>query len=499
MLVRKLSQSLKVSLVMSLCAMVALLSSGLAQAAATDKSLSTNYTLVNLSNPTASASVTIAYYKEDGSAWAVDAASAQATLPKQGDQAIIRQYFDATMTAGRGSAVVSSSAPLGAVVQIQARNQTPTLGAYLGSSSPANKYYVPTVLRQVGGTSSSQIMIQNATSSAITVNVSFTKSSLSAGSNYSKPNIPIPANATYYYDIDTETNLVSGWFGAAVVQANSAQNIVVMSNLFTKPDTVQSFNAFTDAQLSNLWFVPLFASRLANGLLTPVSIQNLSGSTMAAGAIQVTCKADSGSPNKSNFNYSNTSALADNETFSMNPRVDTTNLPTDWYGSCKIQTPGSVAVFVQMRRPGFSQDAAAYEALNGNGTARTFLVPLMAKRLANGFSTVVTIQNLSTTTQASVSLTYTPSSEYVAAGGSSTPITTGPFTIPAEGSLLRNLRLPYSAANAVTENLPDGWYGSLTVTSTGGGAPAIDGFTQLTVVGATAGDTLQAHGVFPLQ
>jgi hypothetical protein len=65
------------------------------------------------------------------------------------------------------------------------------------------------------------------------------------------------------------------------------------------------------------------------------------------------------------------------------------------------------------------------------------------------------------------------------------------LTIPANGSLIRNLRL---TSGAVAETaLPDGWFGTLTIQSTG--AP-IDAFVQLTTIGATAGDTLMAHGVF---
>ena len=479
---------------LALVTVISLVGASFARAAATDKSLSTNFTLVNLATA-GSAVVTINYYTDTGAAWAVSAANQSVTLTNPGDQVIIRQYTDSTMPAGRGSAVASSSAPLGAVVQIQARNQVPTLGAYTGSSAPATKYYVPTVLRKIANISSSQIMIQNATSSAITADVAFTKASASGGSNFTKTGIAIAANSTYYYDIETETNLADGWFGSAVV--TSASQIVVMSNLFTKPDTVQAFNAFTDAQLSSLWFVPLFVSRLSNGLLTPVSVQNLSGGTLAAGEIAITCTPDAASPTQGTITYSNSASVGVNETFSMNPNTDRTNLPTDWYGSCKVSTGAkNVAVFVQMRRPGVSQDAAAYEALNGNGTATKFLVPLVGKRLGSGFATVTTIQNLSASQSASVTLTYTPSSEYIAAGGSSAVLTKGPFTIAAGGSLLRNLRLPYNASSAVTEDLPDGWYGSLKVTSSG---PAIDGFVQLTLLSNPQnGDTLQAHGVFPL-
>lgn len=80
-------------------------------------------------------------------------------------------------------------------------------------------------------------------------------------------------------------------------------------------------------------------------------------------------------------------------------------------------------------------------------------VPLVAKRLANGFANTVTIQNLSAST-ATVTLTYIPS-------GGGTPIVRTGLTIGAGASLIRNFRLPATELPEIT----DGWVGSLTVTS----------------------------------
>jgi hypothetical protein len=220
-----------------------------------------------------------------------------------------------------------------------------------------------------------------------------------------------------------------------------------------------------------------------------VTVQNLSGGTIAVGGITMSCVPDASSTGSTPFNASNTASVANNESTFFNPVIDT-SLPNNWFGSCQITAPGNVVAFVQMRQPGVTASADAYAAIKGGATNTKAIIPLAAKRLANGFATVITIQNLSGS-QATVNLTYVPSPNYIAGGGSSSNIPVNGLTIPANGSLIRNLRL---TSGAVAETaLPDGWFGTLTIQSTG--AP-IDAFVQLTTIGATAGDTLMAHGVF---
>ncbi|MGB9592477.1 MAG: hypothetical protein ACPL1K_08170, partial [Candidatus Kryptoniota bacterium] len=119
------------------------------------------------------------------------------------------------------------------------------------------------------------------------------------------------------------------------------------------------------------------------------------------------------------------------------------------------------------------------------------LIPLAAKRLANGFATVTNIQNLSVSASAHVTFTYIPSPEYVAGGGSSTNILIPNVEIPAGGSMQHNLRLSGATPPAVSA-LPDGWYGTCIVESVD---QPIQGFVELTFL-TGAGDTYQAHGVF---
>jgi hypothetical protein len=470
---------------MSLVLIFTLATVGLVGAASTNKALSTNYTLVNLG--TSQANVTAQYYLDSGANW--PSANTVFQLAANGGQAIVRQYDDAGMPAGRGSAVISSDQPLGSVVQILARNQTPTSGAYVGSSSTGSSYYVPLVLKNrssASGISNSQIMIQNADSVAVSVTVNLIQGAGSPGSNYTRNFNNIPVGTTRYVDLQEDGGIADQWFGSAVVTAANGRQIAVISNLFAGEHTMQTYNAFNSSVLTNQWFVPLFTSRLANGLSTPVSVQNLSGGSMAIGSITLDCKKDPASPG-SNFVLNNTVAVPNNGLHAWNPVTDN-SIQALWFGSCRVSAPGNVAVFVQMRQPGFNDNAGAYEAIPANGTNTKMLVPLVAKRLANGFATAVTIQNLSTSLTATVNLTYVPSPQY---GGSQTPVNVNGLVIAPGGSLIRNHRL--ASGSAAETALPDTWFGTLVVQSTG---PAIDGFVQLTNINPSAGDTFMAHGVF---
>ena len=457
-----------------------------ASAASTAKTLSTNFTLINFGS--AEASVHVDYYKDNGSTWVADAANTDFTVDADGGQKIIRQYFDSTLTSGQGSSVISSTQPLGSVAQILARGQTPTSGAYSGFSSTSDTFYVPLVARRLttaSGLANSQIMIQNIGTSSTTVDVQFIGTT-----NWTKVGISIPAGSTYYYDVEGETNLSENWYGSAVVTAAGSDQIAVVSSFFTGADAMQTFNAFPAEDVGTSWLVPLFTSRLANSLSTPITVQNLSGGSLAIGAVDLDCIKDAASPG-TNFTMSNTSAIPNNGAYYFNPVTDM-SIQANWYGACRIASTGGIVSFVQMRFV-TGTNAAAYEAIKGDGTDTNAFIPLVAKRLANGFATAVTIQNLNPSSTASVTFTYVPSPDYVLSGGSASNVVVGPYTIPAGGSLIHNHRLAGTGSGTGQHNLPDGWYGSLTVTSSN---QPIHGFVQLTNIIDATGDTFMAHNAF---
>lgn len=453
-----------------------------ASAASTTKKLSSNFTLVNLAAGKNDGN--IQYFKADGTSWRADEAF---SLPARGDQIIKRQYDDASLASGRGSVVVSSEGQLGAVVQVQARDgQVPTSGAYSGVSQGASKVYVPLVSRRgtsASGMTNSQIVIQNAGGSTINVEVDLI--SLATGtSTHKRTGISIAPSASFEYDLDDENNLPVGWFGSAVVEVTTAGGqVAVVSNFFTGPHAMQTVNGF--ANTAQKWFAPLFTSRLANSLSTPVTVQNLSGGSIPANGINMTCKKGDGSPDPATFTKTNPAPVQNNASYAFNPVVDLT-IPAAWYGSCVVTTTGfNTAMFVQMRFV-TGDRAAAYEGIPAGGTNTTAVIPLYAKRLANGFASAVTIQNLNEGAAANVTLTYKGGQ------GAAANCTLAPFNanIPAGGSLIQNHRIE-AGPNSVP-SLPNGCFGTLTVTSN----QPIDSFVQLDFLNSAVGDPYMAHNGF---
>lgn len=465
----------------------------IAQGGATAKSLSTNFTMVNLST-TDQAHVTVEYLKNDGTPWSVGSAYAGPfTLDANGGQLQLRQYFDADMPSGQGSVALSSDQPLGAIAQIQARGQVPSNGAYSGVTQGSAKNYVPLVAKEgvsASGTVNSQIIIQNTGSGDATVSVTFV--SLDGTTAYEKTGLVIAPKVSYYYDLTQETNLPSNWFGSATVSSTDG-TVTAVSNLFLGSDMLLTFNGFAQEDVGTKWANPSFFVRLGNGLSTVMTVQNVSGSQMAIGSIQADCVETLSSTGTPTLSLTNSVAVDNFASYNFNPVTDT-SIPTGWIGSCTITTPGDSVAFVQMRYVGAAYPlGAAFNALNASGTDKKVIVPLVAKRLGNTFSTVVTVQNLSTTSDAHVTFTYTPSSE----SSSTTVVTDGPYVIPAGASLQHNHRLEGTGGTgANAHNLPDGFVGSLVVTSAD---QPIDGYVQLTWYdpgSAGGGDTFMAHNVF---
>ncbi|MFC2023750.1 hypothetical protein ACFLT5_03320 [Chloroflexota bacterium] len=467
--------------------------SGLAQPWA--KEFSTNFTLVNLG--TGAAKGVINYVLTDGSAWG--GGSEAFSIADVGGQAIFRQYADPgdpgnpNLTSDRGSVVVESDMPLGAVVQIQARGQNPTSnGAYSGFTNTDSTFIVPLVARKkvtASGTGSSQVIVQN--TGTVEADIEIEMVNKDGSSRHSDTKNDLQPGASYYYDLDLESssNVPDNWIGSAVVStATPNAALAVVSNFFTG-DAMQTFNGFGATSPDTKWFVPLFTSRLGNSLSTPIAVQNYSGGTLAIDDVTVDCNPDPARTDLSPFTLTNGTAIDDTAAFYFNPVVDT-SIPEKWQGSCVVEAADDVVVFVQMRFID-AGEAAAYEGIPGipdTSANTTAYIPLVAKRLGNGFATAVTIQNLTDQT-ATFDLTYIPSSDY---GGSSSPVEITGVTVGPYESLIQNHR----TTDGVSA-LPEKWFGSLVVESD----YTVGAFVQLTFVrsinpGIPGGDTFMAHNAF---
>ncbi len=455
-------------------------------AQSTTKSLDTNFTVVNLG--TSDASVTADYRLTDGSTWTSENTSFSVTA--NGGQQIFRLYDTSQFTSissGSGSVTLSADQQLGSVAQILARGtQTASSGAYSAIGEGASKVYVPLVSSNgssADGTANSQIIIQN-TSSSSTVDVTVTFFALSDGSQAHQETITgIPAGSSNYYDLQQEGNLSNGFYSAVVETTSTGGAVAVVTNFFLGSNSLQTFNGFPESSLSTSWVAPLVTSRLGNGLSAPITVQNLSGGTMNAGDISLACTGDAANTaTPADFTIQNTSAVVNNGAYAFNPVSDTTNFPTGWFGSCKVTTSGNSVAFVQLRFVG-TDNAAAYEALDGNGTQTEILIPLIAKRLGNGFATALTIQNLNDSAAATVDITYN------ATTGSDVSLTGQ--SISAGGSLINNHRVGTGVSGGV-DAMADGFIGTALITSD----QPIAAFVQLTNINSSTGDTFMAHNGF---
>jgi hypothetical protein len=226
-------------------------------------------------------------------------------------------------------------------------------------------------------------------------------------------------------------------------------------------------------------------------LSAPVAVQNVSGADIPAGQIHLDCIEDPSSlanPKVPAIHLTNPAAVKNSASVFFNPVTDTTNWPTGWVGSCKVTSTAQTVAFVQLRFVAGDR-AGAYEGILGTGTAKTVVIPLIARRLSNTFASAVTIQNLDESNANNVTLSYKGALD---ADPSNTAACTKSFpaTIPAGGSLIQNHRVADDQANSVPQ-IAIGCVGSLTVT----GDHAVDAFVQLDFTGQ-GGDAFMAHDAF---
>jgi len=439
-------------------ALVMGLTAGLVSADSTTKPLATNYSLVNLSPNDTEA--TVNYYLQDGSEWKT---ADVLPIPGNGGQIQIRQYTDPNLTAGAGSAVVSSLEPLAGLVQVVVPASTgavPTSGAYTAISEGSSVYYIPQVAKNgssATGIMSAWIIIQNLGADPVDVEVVLTKYG-SATPEYTKTITGIEPGASYYYDLDNEANITDGFY-SAVVDAGTG-TIGVVANLFFGSDGMMAVNAFPQEALTDAWAIPMLFSRLSNSLVTSLLFQNLSGVEIPVGDIVLNCTPDPASADQTTITTSNASAIPVNGIQSWNSLTQTSIFPTNWYGPCTVtSTAGNGLVGIIQYRFSANANMSAYEAIPLTSTDTSVFVPLVAKRLTNKFCTVITFVNLSDA-DVTVDLSWTHSAE----SPFTDDYTESDVTILGNGSFQRNLCL---ADQPIGLSMPDRWIGTVSAVGTG--------------------------------
>ncbi|MCX6049673.1 MAG: C39 family peptidase [Chloroflexi bacterium] len=359
--------------------------------------------------------------------------------------------------------------------------------------------YVPQVFRNAttaSGTANSTLYVMNTSGFATTVTITFKNSDGTMPSSGGTRTVALGAQATDAYDLSA---LPTNWVGSAVVSGSGNAKLAVTTGTQIGNDTWNAINNFPTEARAKTWQVPLFMSRLANGSNTPLVVQNLSAQTLLAGQLTLACAAGAGSGAPATLSSTNPSPIAPNGWGVFNPVVGGTNAwPLNWFGACTVSTPAPlndayIVVQVQQRTVAVALDngttygvnnpnAGTYEAIPTGQGSRRLLFPVAQKLLTGGNATAVSLINLSST-QANLTLHYEGSSSC-----SSADIIVNK-TIPANGQLIRNLRLNNSSDPNNENAVPVGWCGFLWVESD----QPIGGYAQLTNVNNPSDDSLSVH------
>jgi len=430
------------------------------RAAATTKSLSTVYAIQNFSQ-SLTATVHVDYKLDQvdglGAVWTAALANTDFTLGP-GQATNIAQYLDTTLTAGRGSATISSDQPVGAIVNQLNRvvGVRDTSGSYSAFDSGATSVYAPLVFKNLvtsAGTINSVLTIMNVGSSSTDFNIVYIDG-LTFQPVFTKTVTGLGAGVSNYADQSNETSLPDGYFGSAVVNATSTGGtLAVVGNQFVGTDALLTYSGFKSTDGFTAWSVPLYLCRLTNGFSSPIIIQNVSGSSIAVGGISVDFTPDP-SLGDLPFAISNAAAIANNASFVVNLRTDTT-CPEFTFGSATVSSSSNVVVLVNQLQVGAAA-SLSYNGIRSDSTNTTALSPVAFSRLSNGFSTAVTVQNLSGTA-GTVTFTYTPN-----AACTGCISYTRDVSVAANGSVIQNHRL---AEGLTSHPLPAGWFGSATITA----------------------------------
>lgn len=430
------------------------------RAAATTKSLSTVYAIQNFSQ-SLTATVHVDYKLDQvdglGAVWTAAAVNTDFQLGP-GQATNIAQYFDTTLTAGRGSATISSDQPVGAIVNQLNRvvGVRDTSGSYSAFDSGATSVYAPLVFKNLlttAGTINSVLTIMNVGAGTTDFNIVYIDG-VTFQPVLTRTVTGLGAGVSYYADQSEELSLLDGYFGSAVVNATSTGGtLAVVGNQFVGTDALLTYSGFKSTDGFTAWSVPLYLCRLANGFSSPIIIQNVSGSSIAASGITIDFTPDPslGDPP---FAISNALAIPNNASFIFNARTDT-NCPDSTFGSATITASGNVVVLVNQLQTGAAA-SLSYNGIRSDSTNTTALSPVAFSRLSNGFSTAITVQNLSSTA-GTVTFTYTPNAACVACISYTRDV-----SVAANGSVIQNHRL---AEGLTSHPLPAGWFGSATITA----------------------------------
>lgn len=348
-----------------------------------------------------------------------------------------------SLSSGQYSAVVSSEVPVAATVGLT--DGTERLGDnYLGTDSPSAELSFPLIYRNYGGWTS-QLVVQNATSSQQTVNIEFFKNGSTTAN--ATDSAVVPAFSYAVFDMADAAYAAFGndFGGASVTGAgNLAGTALAIRDKGTGPAAKAEliYRAFSAEQQAQEILLPLFYknfSRFQSGInvvnrgtaATNVTVEYTSSNGVAGGP----------------WTASKT-GLQPGEMYTFyNPA----SVPNGVYGSARVSsTAADIAVVVSSSRTDGTgnNQSFAYEGAVATSATPCVALPIVHNRTS--WKSGINILNLGSSA-ASVDISYSSSNP-------STPNATKTYSVPAGAPL--TVYMPTDAATAVN------FYGGASLSST---------------------------------
>jgi hypothetical protein len=361
-----------------------------------------------------SASIVMVYYNvDDGSGTAGQQAdSVNDTIGGNSS----KTYFPA-VTPFKGSVVLSSTAPVGAVVNVQ--NSTATaMAAYVGASQGATTVNLPLLMKGNGSVPyDTWFSVQNTggTDAHISIKYSDVATPVTAA---------IKPNASKNFTQSTETHPSKVFSG--VITSDQPIVVVVLQENTAKMLAYTGFNP--DAAATNTVFPLVNINN--NGILTGIQIQNTTATSTSVTVSYTPSLAGTACTETQTIDGNSSKTFALLAFAVANPAGITTNCApgVKFVGSARVTGNTASVALVGIVNQSKSEYAEAYGAFNpANATPKVVMPLLMDRNGSNLYSTGFSVMNVGgastwvkCTLTGAAAAAYTPSGQ-LAAGAALTP------------------------------------------------------------------------------
>ena len=368
---------------------------------------------------TGSAAITVTAYDSSGTTY-----EASDTVAEGSSSTFLPADFTGMPGGFSGSAVVTSTTDIRAIVNVTNRQAGSygvsgglAAGQYQGMNTGATPLNFPLAKNNSYGKTTT-FYIQNAGGTSATASVTFNIGGSSY--TYTTPSM-LPGTMVAFGPSDAGAPSGNSSIGSMTVSSSQPlAGVVLEHKTFENPATLlQATRGFTGADADTTLYAPIIKNNFFNRF-TGLQIQNVSGGSVD---ITVTYKASAGCSGE----YTDTtSGLADGASHTF-VHLAGTDLPANCLASAKIVATGDVVAIVNESftsaavAAGRTQESTTYSAFSNAAATELVQLPL-AKENSFNKGTGIQIQNVSSSSTASVVVTYTgPTGSYTSVAQSVAP------------------------------------------------------------------------------